>query len=407
MLLRFVRDGSLSPDSFGSTDAPEVVIRQVGQSDMQVWDLKQGRVLNYAGSFRSLLMCFDPKKSFYLYEPGDSLKGPHYLGLKIPTLCSVSPDERRYKEFKKNGAVKVYMPTWTLDELQAVRDYIHKRSPDAMPLNNSAIAERFNIVGGIFRHVFAPNFNAVLKDQEEAIKELEPKKFSLNKLDRQLKGVSHYVAQYRVTTEGDDAFLDANIDIVSEAVRNATVARFRELKLDEKIDTLITNDHRPKYMSAMCPLYYEDVVAGLLYQKGGIEWERRKRTDAEFSRFNMSVTAIKEGKQPPVFANMVPGVLYRSTKGNFPAVDMMLRTEDGLLYGLQVTRLEQNRTIVTAAVDNWLKSVEMNNSMEKVRIAVIPKPALADNFKAKYDSNISGYPLLEVWKLPSDYGQRF
>ena len=406
MLLRFVRDGSLSPDSFGSTNAPEVVIRQVQQSNMEVWDLKQGRVMVYKGISPLLLSCFDPKKSFYLYEPGDSLKGPQYVGLKIPTMCSVSPDERRYKEFEKNGAVKVYMPTWTLDELQAVRDYIHNRSPDAMPLNNSAIAERFNAVGGIFRHVFAPNFNAVLKKQEEAIKQLDPKKFSLNKLDRQLKEVSHHVAQYRVTTEGDDAFLDANIDIVSEAVRNATVARFRELKLDEKIDTLISNDHRPKYMSAMCPLYYEDVVAGQLYETGGIEWERRNRTDAEFSRFNMSVTAMKEGK-PPVFANMVPGVLYRSTKSNFPAVDMMLRTEDGLLYGLQVTRQEQNRTIETDAVDNWLKSVEMDNSMEKVRIAVIPKPALADNFKAKYDRNVSGYPLLEVWKLPSDYGQRF
>ena len=117
MLHRFLSGEPLSPDSFGSTAAPEVVIRQVGESDMEVWDLKQGQVINYEGISRSLLSCFDPEKSLYLYEPGESRKEPYFSGLQIPTMCSVSPDRERYKEFEKNRAVKLYMPPWTLPEL--------------------------------------------------------------------------------------------------------------------------------------------------------------------------------------------------------------------------------------------------------------------------------------------------
>jgi hypothetical protein len=128
MLYRFLSADALPPDSFGSTKCPEVVIRQVGESVMQLWDIKNGNVMDSVADPR-LLSCFDPNKSVYLYEPEGSLKGPHYAELSIPTMCSVSPDVRRYKEFSKNGAVKFYIPTWTLPELQAVRKFIADRSP--------------------------------------------------------------------------------------------------------------------------------------------------------------------------------------------------------------------------------------------------------------------------------------
>ena len=100
MLHRFLSGEPLSPDYFGSEAAPEVVIRQVGESEMEVWDIKGGKVMQYEGISRSLLQCFDPKKSIYLYEPGESNKGPLFAELSIPIMCSVSPDIRRYKEFE-------------------------------------------------------------------------------------------------------------------------------------------------------------------------------------------------------------------------------------------------------------------------------------------------------------------
>ena len=58
--------------------------------------------------------------------------------------------------------------------------------------------------------------------------------------------------------------------------------------------------------------------------------------------------------------------------------------------------------------------------MKKVRIAVVPKPKLsvtkkrkkpdlapylAEKLKVVYEGDGKGYPPLEVWKVPSDYGR--
>ena len=99
-------------------------------------------------------------------------------------------------------------------------------------------------------------------------------------------------------------------------------------------------------------------------------------------------------------------VLYKPLNSNYPAIDMMYKTKDGLVYGLQVTRQEEpTRAIKTSAVDTWLEDIGMKSNMDKVRIAVIPRPDLAEKFKAKYEGDGSGYPQLEQWKVPGDYGQ--
>ena len=155
MLHRYITGKPLSPDSEGSTAAPEVIIRQLRES-VQVWDIKQGQVTNCLGSIPLLLRCFDPKKAIYLYEPEASLNEPHFGGLRIPTVCTPPPDTSIYKEFLNNGAVKLEMPTWTLPELQAVRTFIADRTPERMPLTEGDIAGRFHEVGGSFSDVFAP-----------------------------------------------------------------------------------------------------------------------------------------------------------------------------------------------------------------------------------------------------------
>ena len=370
---------------------------------MQVWDIKRGHVLDCVNPSPRLLHCFDPEKSFYLYEPGRSREEPPYEELLIPIMCSVSPDDVRYKEFQKNDAVKVYMPTWTLNELQAVGEFLYKRNPVQMPLEPADIAKRFLAVGGIFRHVFASKFSTVLAAQRVAISVLDPKKFKLNKIESELEDVSHHVAQYRVVTEGPKAFEEANVDLVSDGVREAVEARFLKLDLNEKIFTLMKNDECPGYMSSLCPLYYEDVIAGQLLE--GVDWLKKNLTDSNFSGFGLQLTKLEEGK-PPTFAEMEPEVLYKSLKRNFPAVDMMYKTKEGVLFGLQVTR-DSSKTIGTKAVIKWLEAIDMKNNTEKVRIAVIPNPDLAEKFKVAYDDDDYGYPQLELWKLPRKYDRSF
>ena len=231
MLHRYVTGKPLSPDSNGSTAAPEVVIRQVGESVMEVWDIKQEQVLYCVNSNSyGVLSCFDPKKSIYLHEPEGSVHGPHY-GLGIPTVCTSPPEALTFKEFVKNGAVKLYMPTWTLPELQAVRTFIADRSPERMPLTEDDIAERYHAFGGIFRHVFAPNSDFIKEEQKRGIDEL-----FLGDIEQGRQECSDhvYVAQYSVETQGSRSFRDAEIDFVSDGVREAVEARISALDLGNK-----------------------------------------------------------------------------------------------------------------------------------------------------------------------------
>jgi hypothetical protein len=213
MLYRFLtaNENSMLPDSFGRTNVPEVVLRKIGNNIIQIWNIQEGKVVVCSDHFHELLGSFDPKKSLYLYEPGSSLKGSHYEELSIPTMCSVSPDERRYKEFYKNGAAKLYMPSWTLPELQAIRNFAKERHPDQIWLSEQDTYDRFNEFGGIFRHIFSRNIGLVREDQKRAIEDLDPRTFLLDEIDRGRRQVSHLVAQYQVSIEGNHAFRDVQL----------------------------------------------------------------------------------------------------------------------------------------------------------------------------------------------------
>ena len=76
--------------------------------------------------------------------------------------------------------------------------------------------------------------------------------------------------------------------------------------------------------------------------------------------------------------------------------------------GLQVTTQEgPTKEIASTAVDKWLESIDWRDSMEKVRIAVVPRAIKPDTSKGKFTGGGSGYLQLEVWKVPLDYGRQF
>ena len=397
MLYRYISGDSLNPDSFGSTAAPEVAIRQVGESVVEVWDIKQGQVMYCVNSSPLLLRCFDPKKSIYLYEPEGSSKEPNFGGLMIPTVCTSPPDASTFKQFVKNGAVKLYMPTWTLPELQAVRTFITDHSPGRMPLTEDDIAVRFHEFGGIFRHVFAPNSDYIKGEQERGIEDL-----FIGDDDEGPRHESNHVAQYRVATDGPRSFREARVDVVGDGVREAVEACISALDLRDKIRLLQENDERPFFMRFVCPCIYEDVIA--LQFLRGVRWQKKKFTDSDFSGFDLKLTKIVKGN-PPMYADMEAGVLYKSFNNDYPAVEMMYKTEEGLVYGLHVTRSYATRVIKPHAVDQWLDAIGLKDEKEKVRIAVIPEPSFATLVESEYEGDMSGYPQLEVWKVPADYSQ--
>ena len=65
----------LPPDSYGSTEPPEVVIRQVGDEDMFIYFIKAKKAFKIK-SKRDIFDCFDPKTTIYFHEPEGSKKEP-------------------------------------------------------------------------------------------------------------------------------------------------------------------------------------------------------------------------------------------------------------------------------------------------------------------------------------------
>jgi hypothetical protein len=250
--------------------------------------------------------------------------------------------------------------------------------------------------------VFSQDVDSIRGDQRRAIEDLDPRKFFIDQIDRGRKEVSHFVAQYQVSIEGEKCFREAHLDFVSEQVRLAAQEQFGMLELNQKIRFLRKNDEIPTFMASACRSIYEEVIAANLVQ--GVSWEKSTR-NMHFSRFNLKVKKSVEGR-PPSFEKMEPRVLYRSLKENYPAVDMMYKTDDGMLVGIQVTRLQEStRTVKRDAVDSWLDSVGLGGRIDRsnVSIAVVPRPSIASEFTAYYDVPCVGYPDIEIWSIPSDY----
>jgi hypothetical protein len=110
--------GNIGPNVYGNI--PDTVIRQVRANSFSIYDFKTEKTEEFLlGGFPKTKIP-DQQKSIYLFEPEVFKIEPYIGGLYIPTISTVSPDQRRYKEFCKNGGVQFFMPLWTLEDLLVV-----------------------------------------------------------------------------------------------------------------------------------------------------------------------------------------------------------------------------------------------------------------------------------------------
>ena len=213
--------GELPPNFNGCTDSPKIVVRQVGTT-MTVYDIE--RAVAYVGeASSSLLECFDPEVTLYLFEPAQwETDQPFFSEIDHSTLATISPDSTRYKEFCKNGATQMKMPIYTRDELLAAGDYLLKQShfPEAMkdlysPLN---IAKRHDEFGGIFRHVLPTSVKSLetyYKKRQLAIDNCNAKEILSNRYSIEGERVSSFVLAMIVVKSGEGRFSKYAIDFVS------------------------------------------------------------------------------------------------------------------------------------------------------------------------------------------------
>ena len=207
----------LPADIFGSCKPARYVFRLEGEK-FTVYDLVE--LLEYrrvglspgeAATFIADAMAtYKASNCLYFFEPESTHAAISYAGLHLPILATVSPDIVRYKEFNKNGGAKVFLPTYRLDELQALGAYLLSEkdvkadSELGQAYSSTEIAARFHQFGGIFRHVLPCNMDALTLCRTSQIEAIQCAISSntYKPANIEIGEGSHYLSKYAVKEIG-------------------------------------------------------------------------------------------------------------------------------------------------------------------------------------------------------------
>lgn len=177
---------------------------------MTVYFLETGESHFIRDGDGSLLACFDPETSLYLYEPYQSRREPHIAGLNIPTFATVSPDTSRYSQFSKNGGLIYYMPVWELTDLITAGLYLKNKGKVPVDLleyySEDSIRERFASKDYLI-YIAAQKKQELKRAIYEKISTIE---------DLQESKVSSLIALYDVQTDGNFPFKTKTLKFSSE-----------------------------------------------------------------------------------------------------------------------------------------------------------------------------------------------
>jgi hypothetical protein len=238
-------NNQLPPDCFENCKPPKIIIRQEGKS-FSINVLQEKVSFKLKNLDLDDLSFFDPEETLYLYEPDDLLAEPLYKH-PIPTLSTNSPDPRRYKEFVKNGATKLYMPCLKLEELKTIGKFLREQSdfPSSMKdiYSESKIIERFEEYGGIFRHVLPVSKNYLNNLKKEKIRTVETltneamRKILIN-ANIEDPDISDLIAQYDVETNGEYAFEDFKMKLANKNIPKILKSYINARSIEDRIEKL-------------------------------------------------------------------------------------------------------------------------------------------------------------------------
>ena len=412
-IMNFDKLGPLPPDSFGNTDPPNIIIRQEGLTYF-IHILEESVTFELDKLNDKVLNLFDGKETLYLFEPDQEKREPYYLH-GIPTLATCSPDDSRYKEFIKNGGVKLYMPCLTQNELLSIGKYLVKVGELTTEMkelySDEKITERFKEYGGIYRNVLPNNIYHVrqLKLQKSAaISDLTKETLYklLSSANIEDPYISHLLAQFDVKKEGEYEFESYTMQFVSENIPLELKKKLQDLSTYE-LRHLLRRSDETGYLEASAREMYESYIVKCHLQ-GFDASTRSNNTNSEWiSNYVINENnklMVSEGK-PPIFDNMVKDILYYSLNPIFPLSDVMYKTTDSNgkseLCVVQVSRERKNRTITKKAANQFLESLGLKDFSD-VKYYYYGHPTRVSKVKI----NLKGshkFKDIQIVKVPEDY----
>jgi hypothetical protein len=255
-------NSQLPPDCYKNCKPPKIIIRQEGKA-FSIYVLQDKVTFELNNFDLRNLRCFDPKETLYLYEPHNLFAEPLY-DHSIPTLSTNSPDPRRYKEFVKNGAIKLYMPCLKLEELKTIGKFLCERPdfPSSMKdlYSESKIIERFEEYGGIFRHVLPTSeeyLDNLKNEKNKVIDNLTNEAMTklLNNVDIEDPDISHLIAQYDVITSEKYAFRKYKMMLANKNIPKILKSYINARSIDELKNQLRRTDENGSLESSAWDIY--------------------------------------------------------------------------------------------------------------------------------------------------------
>ena len=383
---------------FGSAAPPKVVIRHLPFA-FHVLFLEKG--VAHLVTSHQVLECFDPATTLYFYEPGET-HGVEPVGLthELPTLATMSPDESRYKEFKKNAEI-MYCPVYTGEELLAIgRDMrqLARGFPDELLdlYSDANINKRFDTFNGIFRYVLP-------KSEKEADRNIAACTGYLERMDpSELIDVNPSTLVQRVAGSFALMFMvnrrvDGEWDFFRHSFEYAgphVLEKVREAYMRKSFADILREVRRAHAAVATkpgidIPRLFEEVVARFLTSSEGVCWTLRHgdgRTPLKESQYLEGKLKVLEGS-PPAYAEMAVNTLYRPPLPNHAFCDMLYKDRNtGALVCIQVSwnpdRTVRNGPLGTfchavglcADKDGRFTAAEAQNVRDTVQLVFCPRP---------------------------------
>ena len=391
-------------------EVPKLIVRQIARDWLVFIFTHNNKAFITNSVSLGHLILFDVHHDavLILVEPGESKHEPIW-DHGIQTILTCSPDQRRYKEYQKHGAEKIFMPVWSLDELQIAGAHIHRHTNDEYHkkvLTPEGIANRYYRFGGIFRHVIPVSKGAlesVEKLQVQVLGHTKPVDTfvtgtGIEKIDDHKDNISDMLLQYKVNYEKED-FKNFKMVYASEYVK---MMMEQETPNDEDFLTSVVQLNRMFRGGRKQDSYvFEHVVYhGLkrfkwkIFCKDKQEWVDRK--------FEFKVSQLVEKEEEKFLKNMQTYVLYRPLNPQFPLVDMLWveLNEQGKkeFFGVQVTFAEEHSKPMST-YENVRQVLDINPE-EKLNIYFVTNPRHVESYaKRNKVSFISGATLTEKTKF--------
>jgi hypothetical protein len=301
-------------------------------------------------------------------------------------MCS--PDDKRYKEFCKNGAIKYYMPVWQFDELQLVAAYIRNNVSDEFlkeALTPEEVERRYHRFGGIFRYVIPFGIRALndaLERQRSVLEHSKPidiitKGAGIERRDDNRENVSDFLLQYDVTKK---PFCYFTMMIASEFVEEWIETQTPTIEeIEMSLDVV-----KRMFVGASkeVPWLFRYVVYHLL-QDSTVQWYISNGQDWVKRCFVFkSSQIVARSMEKEVLKNMEPHVLYRPADQTFFAVDMLWAEQNNSghreYFGIQATFAEPHGK--SKRVYRKLYGRLGLKKEDRVTIYIIPNPAYANSY---------------------------